>query len=133
MRTDRHQLRAVAGDSQQAQAVKVVARAHQTLIWERHRHMLRLRTALREFFPAALEAYADLTAPDVLELLDRAPDPAGAARLSQAQITAALKRARRRQVQDKAAVIAAALRTVHLAQPPAVAAAYAATVRSLAP
>jgi transposase len=132
VRTDRHQLRAVAGDSEQAQAVKVVARAHQTLIWERHRHMMRLRTALREFFPAALEAYGDLTAPDALELLSRAPDPASAARLSRSQITAALKRARRRQAADKAAAITAALRTVHLAQPPAVAAAYAATVRSLA-
>jgi transposase len=132
VRTDRHQLRAVAGDSAQAQAVKVVARAHQTLIWERHRHMLRLRTALREFFPAALEAFDDLTAPDALELLARAPDPASAARLPRPQITAVLKRARRRQAEDKAAAIAAALRTVHLAQPPAVAAAYAATVRSLA-
>jgi transposase len=131
VRTDRHQLRPVAGDSEQAQAVKVVARAHQTLIWERHRHMLRLRTALREFFPAALEAFGDLTAPDALELLGRAPDPARGARLSRSQITAALKRARRRRAEDKAATIAAALRTVHLAQPPAVAAAYAATVRSL--
>jgi len=93
--------------------------------------MLRLRTALREFFPAALEAFGDLTAPDALELLGRAPDPASAARLSRAQITAALKRARRRQANDKAAALAAALRTVHLAQPPAVVAAYAATVRSL--
>jgi hypothetical protein len=132
VRTDGHQLRQVAGDSEQAQAVKVVARAHQTLIWERHRHMLRLRTALREFFPAALEAFEDLTAPDALELLTRAPDPASAARLSRPQIAAALKRARRRQADDKAAAIAAALRAVHLAQPPAVAAAYAATVRSLA-
>jgi transposase len=132
VRTDGHQLRQVAGDSEQAQAVKVVARAHQTLIWERHRHMLRLRTALREFFPAALEAFEDLTAPDALELLTRAPDPASAARLSRPQIAAALKRARRRRAGDKAAAIAAALRTVHLAQPPAVAAAYAATVRSLA-
>src|SRR3981189_3642013 len=34
VRTDRHQLRPVAGDSAEAQAVKVVARAHQTLIWD---------------------------------------------------------------------------------------------------
>src|SRR6202043_3650396 len=103
VRTDRHQTRVVAGDSEQAQAVKVVARAHQTLIWERHRHMLRLRTALREFFPAALEAYGDLTAADALELLARAPDPASAARLPRSQIAGALKRARRRQADDKAA------------------------------
>ena len=131
VRTDRHQLRAVAGDSGQAQAVKVVARAHQTLIWERHRHMLRLRTALREYFPAALEAFSDLTAADALELLGKAPGPASAAALPRSQITATLKRARRHQVQDKAAAIQAALRTPHLAQPPTVAAAYATTVRSL--
>ncbi len=131
VRTDRHQLRAVAGDTEQAQAVKVVARAHQTLIWDRHRHMLRLRTAAREFFPAALEAFDDLLAPDALELLGRAPDPDQAARVSRAQITGALKRARRRNVDEKTTAIQTALHTEHLTQPPAVAAAYAVTVRSL--
>jgi hypothetical protein len=75
VRTDAHQLRAVAGDSELGDAVKVVARAHQSMIWERSRHMLRLRAALREFFPAALEAYEGLTAPDAVELLAAAPDP----------------------------------------------------------
>jgi transposase len=37
VRTDSHQLRPVAGDSPQAEAVKVVARTHKTLIWERTR------------------------------------------------------------------------------------------------
>src|ERR1035441_2184914 len=60
VRAERHQLRAVAAGTAGAQAVKVAARAHQTLIWERTRHTLRLRSALREFFPAALLAYADL-------------------------------------------------------------------------
>ncbi len=76
VRTDRHQLRPVAGDRVEAEAVKVVTRAHKTLIWERTRHMLRLRHALREFFPAALAAFDDLTAKDALELLGAAPDPA---------------------------------------------------------
>jgi transposase len=57
IRTRRHQLREVAGDSEVAEAVKVVTRAHQTLLWERTRHMLRLRVALRDYFPAALEAF----------------------------------------------------------------------------
>jgi transposase len=70
--TDRHQLRPIAGDSVQAQAIKVVTRAHKTLIWERTRHALRLRHALREYFPAALAAFDDLTAPEALELLGRA-------------------------------------------------------------
>ena len=72
----------VAGDSRAGEAVKVVARAHQTLIWERTRHVQRLRHALREFFPAALEAFDDLTAPDALELLAKAPDPAVRPRLT---------------------------------------------------
>ena len=82
VRTDGHQLRPVAGDSAQAEAVKVVTRAHKTLIWERTRHLLRLRHALREFFPAALVAFEDLTATDTLELLGAAPDPATAAALT---------------------------------------------------
>ena len=130
VRTDSHQLRQVAADSADAAAVKVVARAHKTLIWERTRHMQRLRHALRDYFPAALEAFEDLTAADTLELLAKAPDPASAARLSTAQIGAALKRARRRAIPEKTARIQAALRAAHLGQPDVVASAYAATVRS---
>jgi transposase/transposase IS116/IS110/IS902 family protein len=132
VRTDRHQLRALAGDSEQAQAVGVVARAHQRLIWERQRHVLRLRSTLREYFPGALGAFGDdLGAPEALELLAKAPDPERAARLSRAQISAALKRAGRRKVAERAAVIAAGLRAEALAQPRPIAAAYAVTVRSL--
>ena len=130
VRTDRHQLLPVAGDSVHAEAVKVVTRAHKTLIWERTRHLLRLRSGLREFFPAALAAFDDLTAPDALQLLGAAPDPVSAGRLSIAQITAALKRARRRNIAEKAAAIQAALRAEQLRQPAVVSAAYAATVRA---
>jgi transposase len=90
VRTDRHQLRPVAGDSGAVEGVKVLARAHQNLVWERTRHVLRLRSALREFFPAALAAYADLDAPDTLRLLATAPDPASAAGLSVEQVAACL-------------------------------------------
>jgi transposase len=132
VRTDRHQLRPVAGDSAQAEAVKVLSRAHKTLIWERTRHMLRLRHALREFFPAALVAFDDLSATDALELLAAAPDPTSAAALSVETITAALAKARRHHRAAKAEAIAAALRTEHLGQPSIVAAAYAVTVRAQA-
>ena len=132
VRTDAHQLRTVAGDSALAGAVKVVTRMHKTLIWERTRHGQRLRHALREYFPAALEAFEDLDAPDTLELLGKAPDPAGAARLTRAQVSAALKRAHRRNIPDRATAILAALHGDHLGQPPAVTAAYAASVRALA-
>ena len=131
VRTDSHQLRPAAGDSPEAGAIKVVARTHKTLIWERTRAVQRLRHQLREYFPAALEAFEDLDAPDVLELLAKAPDPARAAKLTRAQVSAALKRARRRNIKDKTDAILAALRGEHLGQPPALTAAYAATVRSL--
>ena len=131
VRTDSHQLRPAAGDSPEAEAVKVLARTHKTLIWERTRAVQRLRHQLREYFPAALEAFEDLDAPDTLELLGKAPEPARAARLTRAQVSAALKRARRRNIPDKATAILAALRGEHLGQPEVLAAAYAATVRSL--
>jgi transposase len=131
VRTDSHQLRPIAGDSADAEAVKVVTRMHKTLIWERTRATQRLRHALREYYPAALAAFEDLDAADTLELLAKAPDPASAARLSLSQISAALKRARRRDIPTKAAAIQAALRAGQLGQPAVVTAAYAATVRAL--
>jgi transposase len=131
VRTDSHQLRPVAGDSAGAEAIKVAARAHQTLIWERTRQVQRLRAALREYFPAALVAFEDLDAPDALELLARAPDPARAARLTRAQVAAALKRARRRDITGKTDAILAALRGEQLCQPQPVTGVYAATVSSL--
>jgi Transposase/Transposase IS116/IS110/IS902 family len=131
VRTDAARHRPVAGDSPAAEGIKVVARAHQRLIWERNRSVLRLRSTLREYFPAALAAFADLDAPDALELLARAPDPHSAARLTKAQITAALKRAGRRQVQRRAEQITAALRAPQLSQPAELTAACAASVTSL--
>jgi transposase len=131
VRTDSHQLRPAAGDSPEAEGIKVLARTHKTLIWERTRAVQRLRHQLGEYFPAALEAFEDLDAPDALELLARAPEPARAARLTRAQVSAALKRARRRNIPERATAILAALRGDHLGQPEVLTAAYAATARAL--
>ena len=131
VRTDSHQLRAVAGDSADAEGIKVLARTHKTLIWERTRQVQRLRHQLLGYYPAALAAFDDLDAPGTLELLGKAPDPARAAKLTRAQVSAALKRARRRNITARTTAILAALRSPQLGQPPAVTAAYAATVRSL--
>ncbi|MGH3780238.1 MAG: hypothetical protein ACRDRO_06310 [Pseudonocardiaceae bacterium] len=120
------------GDTAAAEAIKVVTRAHKTVIWERTRHTQWLRHALREDFPAALEAFEDLDAPDTLELLTRAPDPASAARLTITQITAALTRARRRDIAEKATRIQTVLRAEQLGQPAVITAAYAATTRATA-
>ena len=128
VRTDRHNHRQVAGDSHDAEAVKVLARAHQSLIWARTRHANMLRSALREYYPAALEAFDSLTDRDALAVLGRAPTPQRGARLSLAKISAALKAAgRQRNVDTRAREIQAALRTEHLAAPEAVSTAFGAT------
>ncbi len=131
VRTDAHQLRPAAGDSQQAEAVKVLARTHKTLIWQRAATVQRLRAQLLEYFPAAVAAFEDLDAPDALELLGRAPEPARAAKLTRAQVSAVLKRAGRCKIAARTDAILAALRSPQLGQPPALTAAYAATARSL--
>jgi transposase len=132
VRTRRHLLRPVAADSDIAEAVKVVARAHQTLIWERTRHMLRLRTALREYFPAALSAYRPLTltGADTLQLLAKAPTPTAAARLTITRISTALRKAHRRDVPARPPRSRRRYAPPHLGQPDIVTGAYAATVRA---
>jgi transposase len=130
VRLDRAHHRSVAGDSELGEAIKLVARAHQSVVWDRTRHVLRLRSVLREFFPAALEAFADLDAADTLELLAIAPDPDRAARLPKSRITAALRRAHRRGVEDKATWIRSVLQAPALRQRDQVQAAFAVIVTS---
>lgn len=130
VRLDRAHHRAVAGDSDVGEAMKLVARSHQSVIWDRTRHVLRLRSALREFYPVALVAFGDLDEPDTLELLGAAPDPDSASRLSRSRIAAALTHANRRNVQLRAAEIHTALRAAEFRQPAAVQAAFAVIVAS---
>jgi len=130
VRLDRAHHRPVAGDTDQGEAIKLTARSHQSLIWDRSRHVLRLRSTLREYFPAALLAFDDLDAAEALELLARAPDPDQASRLSLAVITAALKRARRRHVEDRAHQLRNIGKAPQLRQPPVLQSAYAAVVAS---
>jgi transposase len=131
VRTDRHNHRPIAGDSDQAEAIKVLARAHQNLIWARTRHTNALRSALREYYPAALEAFEDLAERDALAILGRAPTPADARRLSLSKIRVALKAAgRQRNLDTRALQIQEMLRTEQLAAPAAVTAAYGASTRA---
>jgi transposase len=130
VRVDRAHHRPLAGDTAEGEAIKLTARAHQSLVWDRTRHMLRLRSALRDFFPAALKAFRDLDAPDTLELLARAPGPDQATRLTKTRIEAALKQARRHYVAAKATELAAILAEDQLRQPPAIQSAYEAVVSS---
>ena len=129
VRLDRAHHRPVAGDSGEVEGLKLIARMHQSLIWDRTRQLQRLRQALREYYPGLLEALAvaklELGDPDAWELIERAPDPDRAARLSRSKITAILTRNRRRTADARAEQIQTMLRAPALRQPAAVQAAYA--------
>ena len=128
VRLDRDHHRPVAGDSDLADAVKLLARAHQTAVWERTRQVLRVRSTLLESFPAAVQAFEDLAAPDALSVLGRAPNPDRAAKLTRGQLVAALRTARRHHVEAKAGALLTVLRTPALRQPATLQGAYAAVV-----
>jgi hypothetical protein len=132
VRLDRGHHRPVAGDSATADGLQLIARAHQVMIWDRQRHVLRLRSALREFYPSALAALAtaglDLDDADALELLRRAPDPDRGARLTRSTIAAVLRRSRRRGVEAKTNVIVAELRAATLRRADSVQQAFGAVV-----
>ena len=131
VRTDRHNHRQIAGDTPQAEAIRIMARGHQNLIWTRNRQTNALRSALREYYPAALEAFPDLADRDCLAVLTKAATPAAGAGLTLGQIQAALKRGgRQRNIARRAGEIQTALRTAQLASPAAVADAFAATTRA---
>ena len=119
VRTDRHNHRPVAGDSDEAGAVRILARAHHQLIWDRVRQTNRLRNALREYFPGALEAFPEIAHGDAVGVLSTAPGPREAARLSITQIRSALRRGgRQRSIERRAAEIREALRSPQLSQDP---------------
>jgi transposase len=131
-RTDAHNHRRVAGDSELGEAVKVLARAHQSLIWTRQRETNQLRSRLREFYPAALEAFDELAGRDALAVLAIAPTPTAGRQLSRSKIAAALRRAgRQRRIDDRAVEIQGVLRAEQLSAPPLIAEAMGATVAAL--
>jgi Transposase len=54
--TDRHNHEKVTSNSDEVEALQILTRMQQRLIWDRQRHVNQLRSLLREFYPGALEA-----------------------------------------------------------------------------
>ena len=131
-RTDHHNHRPVAGDSELVESIKVLARAHQSLIWTRQRQTNQLRSALREFYPAALDAFGELVSTDALAVLAVAPTPSLGRQLSVSKIASALRRGgRQRRIDERAGEIQAALRSEQLAAPDLVAESMGSVVTAL--
>ena len=125
LRTDLAAHRPLPADSELAQAIAVLARAQQDAVWERTCAHNKLRSLLREYYPAILAAFADkrdgLLRREARAILAAAPTPAAAAALTKPQLRALLKRAGRQRALDTEAVrIQTALRTPQLRQLPMV-------------
>jgi transposase len=126
VRTDRHNHRPIAGDSELSEAMKVLARAHQELIWNQQQLTNHLRSTLREFYPAVLAAFGtELASRDALAILAAAPTPAQGRMLSQAKLVSLLRKAgRHRNLEQRAAEIQVQLRAPHLGAPALLSGAY---------
>lgn len=100
LRTDISAHRPLPADSELAQAVAVLARAHQDAVWDRQQILNRLRSHLRLYYPAFLAAFhggknLGLDSAHARAVLMAAPTPAEAAGLTRRQLRALLSRAGR--------------------------------------
>jgi len=134
VRTDANHHREIAGDSELAEAVKILARAHQSLIWTRQRQTSTVRSTLREYYPGALACFGDdLDAGEAVEVLTIAPTPDLGRQLSRSKIAAALRRGgRRRRIEERTIEIQTALRAEQLAAPALISNAFGEAVRASA-
>ena len=133
VRTDRDHHRLMTGDSELGEAVKALARTHQTMIWSKQRQANQLRSMLREFYPAALSVFSeDLAGRDALAVLAVAGTPSAGRALTRTRVISVLRRAgRQRNLDHRAAQILAALQAEQLELPTPVTAAYGAGVTAI--
>lgn len=136
LRVDAAYHRPLPEDSELVQSIAVLARAQQDAVWNRQQLANQLRSLLREFFPASLDAFqvknVGLTSAEARTVLTAAPTPTRAAKLTKAQLRAALRRAgRQRNLDTRAEQLQAVLRQEHLHQLPMVEAALGHQVKGL--
>jgi transposase len=133
VRTDRRNHREVSADTDLAEAIKILARTHQSLVWSRQRQLNQLRSTLREFYPGALQAFGrDLASPEACTILAIASTPERGRRLTPARISRSLRvSGRKRRLTQRATEIREALRASQLELPSVLAEVYGEAVRSL--
>jgi Transposase len=89
LRTDPDAHRPLPADSEHASEIRVLARAHQDAIWDRQQTANKLRSLLREYYPAFLVTFPDLASREARAALALAPAPAQAATLRKAALRTA--------------------------------------------
>ena len=125
VRTDPGAHRPLPADTEAAQAVRVLARAQQDAVWARQQICNQIRDLLKDFYPAAITAFADLDGglarPDARAILAAAPTPAQAATLTPARLRRLLVKAGRKRYLDRdVARLREVFTDTYLHQPPAV-------------
>ncbi|MFE1902912.1 IS110 family transposase [Streptomyces gardneri] len=99
LQTDMAAHRPLPADSELVQAIAVLARAQQDAVWARGQAHNKLRSQLREFYPAILAAFAQhkhgLCSREARSILAAAPTPASAAKLTRRRLQSLLKQAGR--------------------------------------
>jgi len=90
LRTDADVHRLLPSDSELVQSIAVLARGGQDAVWNRQQIANQFRSLLREYFPAAIEAFKDsrsgLASAEARTILPAAPTPALAAKLTKARL-----------------------------------------------
>ena len=112
------------------EAIKLAARTHQSLIWTAAGTWPGCARRCGSTFPRPCWPLRTWTHPTRSGAVGKAPEPDQAARLSTTVISAALKRARRRRVEDRTQQLRTIFGAAELRQPPALQSAYAAVVAS---
>lgn len=126
LRTDADAHRPLPADTELVQAVRVLARAQQDAVWSRQQLGNQVRALLKDFYPAALDAFAGLpegglARRDARTVLAAAPSPAAAARLTRAGLRSLLRKAgRKRKIDTDVERLRTVFHGQYLHQPPAV-------------
>jgi transposase len=106
VRTDPGAHRPLPADTELAQVIRVLARAQQDAVWARQQIGNQIRDLLKDFYPAAIAAFADLpegglARRDARTILTAAPTPAEAAHLTPARLRRLLIKAGRKRYLDR--------------------------------
>jgi transposase len=131
LRTDRHLYRPLPAVSDQARAIKALARQHQEAIWALQHTVNRLRSVLLEFYPQALQAFPNLKHRAATTVLAAVPTPAAGQKLTRSRLVTLLRRAGRGNHPALVEQILADLRTPALRQSARIEDAYGNTVGGL--
>lgn len=126
VRTDPGAHRPLPADTEAAQAIRVLARAQQDAVWARQQIGNQIRDLLKDFYPAALVAFAGLAdgglaRRDARTILAAAPTPVQAAKLTPARLRRLLIKAGRQRYLDRDVErLREVFTDTYLHQPPAV-------------